>query len=198
MTSMIGNRGMSGSGRNSRQQGQQLAGYDVEQFQTYTPEMMDLWQQMHGNVGQNSYLGKLAAGDESTFNQMEAPAFRQFNELQGGLASRFSGMGTGGRKSSGFQNAATAATSNFAQDLASRRQSLQQQAIKDLHSMSSNLLGHNPYEQYYTEPKKNFGQQLLGGILPLAGMAGAGYMSGWNPAAMQAGYGAGDAAAQAF
>ena len=112
------------------------SGYKKGQLQQFTPEQMELFKSLFSQLGPDSYLSKLAGGDQSMFEEMEAPALRQFSELQGGLASRFSGMGMGGRKSSGFQNTTNQAASNFAQDLASRRQSLQQQAIKDLMGMS--------------------------------------------------------------
>lgn len=122
-------------------------GYRAGQLQQFSPEQMSLFQSLFSNASPDSFLGKLARGDQATFDQMEAPAHRQFQGQLGQLASRFSGMGTGGRKSSGFQNAATAATSNFAQDLQSRRQDLQRQAIMDLGNFSSQLLGQKPFER---------------------------------------------------
>ncbi len=113
--------------------------------QQFTPEQMQLFQQMFGNVGEGSYLSRLAGGDQSMFDEMEAPAMRQFNEMQGNMASRFSGMGMGARRSSGFQNQANQASSNFAQDLQSKRQGLQRQAIMDLMGLSGDLLGQKPY-----------------------------------------------------
>lgn len=164
------------------------SGYRYGQLAQYTPEQANLFQQMFSQVSPDSYLSKLAGGDQATFDQMEAPAMRQFSGMMGGLASRFSGMGTGARRSSGFQNEATAATSNFAQDLASRRQDLQRQAIMDLMGMSQNLLGQRPYEQFIAEKRKKeksgwggvigsalggLGGLALGGGNPAMGMAGA-------------------------
>jgi len=130
---------------------------------------------------------------------MEAPAMRQFAGLQGNLASRFSGMGMGGRKSSGFQNTANQATSDFAQQLQSRRMDLQRQAIKDLHGMGNELLGQRPYENFLTqdqEKKKPMWQQILSGALPLAG-AGVGGFFGGLPGAQLGGQ-LGAAASQGF
>jgi hypothetical protein len=152
----------------------------VGQIQQFTPEQMKLFQQMLGNVGPDSYLSKLAGGDEGIFNQIEAPAMKQFSALQGNLASRFSGGGGQGngqgalssRHSSGFQNTANTATQDFASQLQSQRQGLQQQAIKDLHGMSQNLLNQRPYEQFtYDKKKKNksFFDQILGFISPAGG-----------------------------
>lgn len=154
------------------------SGFKKGSMQQFTPEQMNLFQQMFGQVGPESYLGKLAGGDQETFNQMEAPALRQFSGLQGNLASRFSGMGggsqgraLGGRHSSGFQNTMNSAASNFAQELQSNRQNLQRQAIQDLHGMSSDLLGQRPYENFMIkkQQKKPFWQQMLGMVSPIGG-----------------------------
>ena len=56
----------------------------------YTPQQTDLFNSLFSQVGQGSYLGRLAGGDQSIFDQIEAPAKRQFGELQGDIASRFS------------------------------------------------------------------------------------------------------------
>lgn len=141
------------------------SGYKQGRLQQFTPEQMQLFQSLFSNVSPGSYLSKLAAGDEELFNQMEAPAMRQFQGLQGQLASRFSGMGQGARHSSGFQNTASAAASNFAQELQSRRQELQRQAIMDLMGLSESLLGQRPNQQFLVPKQKSFGQELLlGGI----------------------------------
>lgn len=140
------------------------SGYKRGQLQQFTPEQMDLFQSLFGHVGPGSYLSKLAAGDESLFGEMEAPALRQFSGLQGQLASRFSGMGTGARRSSGFQNTANQASSDFAQDLQSRRQELQRQAIGDLMGMSSNLLSQRPNEQFLVPKNKSFLESLFGNL----------------------------------
>ena len=135
-------------------------GYEEGRLQQFTPEQMELFKQMIGRVGPDSQLGKLAGGDEEAFSQMEAPAMRQFAGIQGGLASRFSGMGMGGRKSSGFQNTMNQAGSDFAQQLQSRRMELQRQAQQDLHGMSRDLLGQKPYENFLTEKEQPWWKQL--------------------------------------
>lgn len=141
------------------------SGYKAGQLQQFTPEQMQLFSQLFGNVGPNSYLSKLAGGDEDVFRQIEAPALRQFGQLQGDLASRFSGMGMGSRKGSGFNIAANQATSDFAQDLAARRHDLQRQAIMDLMGISESLLGQRPYQNYLVpkQQKQGFLQSLFGG-----------------------------------
>lgn len=154
-------------------------GYSKGSLQNFTPEQMNLFGQMFGQVGPDSYLSKLAGGDEATFNQMEAPALRQFSGLQGNLASRFSGMGAGGqgralgaRRSSGFQNTMNSAASNFAQELQAQRQGLMSNARKELFDMSSQLLSQKPYENILTEKPKPWWQNALSG---LAGGVGQGF-----------------------
>jgi len=161
------------------------SGYKKASIRQFTPEQMELFQSLFGHLGPDSYLSKLAGGDEETFAQMEAPALKQFQGVLGNLGSRFSGMGMGGRKSSGFQNATTSAASDFAQQLQSQRVNLQRQAIMDLLGLSHQLLGERPYENYLQKKEssssgwgKIFGAGLggLGGFLlggPGGAMAGA-------------------------
>lgn len=163
MSSMIGSRGLRGS--TGTPQANKLSGYDTGQFQNFTPEQMQLFQQLFSHVSPGSYTSRLASGDQSLFGEMEAPALRQFSGTQGNIASKFSGMGTlGGRKSSGFQNTVTQAGSDFAQDLQSRRQELQRQAIQDLMGMGNTLLGQRPHENFYTPKQKPAWQELLGSL----------------------------------
>jgi len=171
-------------------------GYEKSSLQQFTPEQMDLFRQMFSRIGPDSQLNKLAEGEEGVFDQMEAPAMRQFAGIQGGLASRFSGMGMGGRKSSGFQNTMNQAGSDFAQQLQSRRMELQRQAQQDLHGMSRDLLGQRPYENALTEKETPMWQKILRGGLPIAGAAVGGAVGG-IPGAKIGGM-AGSAASQAF
>ena len=167
MTGSMGYRGPSGSSSGQTMTGGNIIpkGYRQGQLQQFTPEQMNLFQQMFSNVGPDSYLSKLAGGDEATFNQMEAPALRQFGQLQGNMASRFGGMGgTGGRRSSGFQNTMSSATSDFAERLQSQRQQLSRQALQDMMGMSNQLLNQRPYEQFLGKKPKPFWQELLLGL----------------------------------
>lgn len=143
----------------------------IKQIPQFTPEQMELFKQLFGLVGPESYLSKLAGGDESLFNQIEAPALKQFSGLQGNLASRFSGMGLGARNSSGFTNTMNQAGADFAQQLQSQRQNLQRQAIMDLMGISNSLLGQSPYESFLE--KKQKGPSGFGGLLG-AGLGGVG------------------------
>jgi hypothetical protein len=169
-------------------------GYRAGQLQQFTPEAMQLYKQSFAHVSPDSFLGKLAAGDPRMFEQMEAPAFRQFNQLQGQMASRFSGMGgMGGRRSSGFQNEMTAAGSNFAQDLQARRMELQNQAIRDLMGMSHTLMNEKPFERFMYEKPQKQGFNWGGAAGALAGGVG-GFFLGGPMGAMsgaQMGYGVG-------
>lgn len=186
MSSMIGARGYGATGSNTgsgmtgafSSQGDKIPkGYQKGQLQQFTPEQMQLFQRMFGNLGPDSFLSKLAGGDQATFDQLEAPALQQFQGLQGQLASRFSGMGTGARRSSGFQNTANQASADFAQQLQSNRIGLQNQAIKDLHGMSTDLLGQRPYDNFLTEKPTSGWQKMLEGIL---GGAAGGFGSGFG------------------
>lgn len=132
------------------------SGYSKAQINQYTPQQTQLFEDSFSHLGPKSYLSRLASGDQSQFDEMEAPAMRQFQGLQGQLASRFSGMGMGGRKSSGFQNSANQATSDFAQDLQSKRMELRNQAIRDLMGMSNQLLNQRPYEKMLSKKDKGF------------------------------------------
>jgi len=167
MTSLTGSRGPTGGNQgNGRRTGDVVpTGFNLGQLQQFTPEQQNLFGDLFSHVGQDSYTSRLARGDQDLFNEIEAPAFRQFSGIQSGIASRFSGMGSfGARNSSGFQNTQTAAGVNFAQDLQANRQGLQRQAIKDLMGMSEMLLNQRPQERFLEEkqPKKrSFLQEFL-------------------------------------
>ena len=133
-------------------------GYRTGQLQQYTPEQLQLFGQLFPFLGEGSYLQRLAGGDESLFQEMEAPAQRQFASQLGGIANRFAG-GTGRGslgtlRSSGFQNTASAHAANFAQELAANRQNLQRQGIRDLFELSNLLLGQKPYDRFLTEKQQ--------------------------------------------
>ncbi len=141
-------------------------GYQTGSLAQFTPEQLNLFKSLFSQTGPQSFLGRLAGGDQSQFAEMEAPAFRQFGQLQGNIASRFSGMGSGARRSSGFQNAMTGASTDLAERLQSQRMGLQQQAIRDLFGMSNQLLSQRPYEQFLTEKPDSFLKQLMLGLSP--------------------------------
>ena len=179
MSALTGNRTLSSTG--SQMTGSMIPkGYKQGQLQQFTPEQMQLFQRLFSQISPDSYLSRLAGGDQESFAQMEAPAMRQFQDVLGGISSRFSGMGSGARKSSGFQNTVSTAASNFAQDLAARRHDLQRQALMDLMGISESLLSQRPYEKFLIEKqqKPSFMQQLLGAGLPAAGAIAGGIFGG--------------------
>jgi len=161
-------------------------GYRKGTLQQFTPEQMELLQHLMGQLSPDSYLSRLGQGDEELFDEMEAPALRQFGAIQSNIASRYSNSGLGARKSSGFQNEMQQSASTFAQDLAARRQGLQQQAITDLQGLGGQLLGQRPYENLLTqkpqkEPKPykpGIGDQITSGVGSFLGGVGRGLATG--------------------
>lgn len=180
MSSMYGSMGKSGpTGSTSGLKG---TGYKQATMQKFTPEQMNLFQQMFSQVSPESFTSKLAGGDQSQFDQLQAPALRQFEDLQGSIANRFSGQGMGGRHSSGFYNSQNTAASNFAQDLQSQRMGIQRQALQDLMGLSTSLLGQNPYENVLLQKQqkdpgfwKSLIANLAGGAGSAAGSLGSMY-----------------------
>ena len=204
-SSLIGSTGFGGGSST----GSKLRGLDPRmkhipghhRYQQFTPEQMNIFEQAQGQVGPQSFLSKLGSGDEEMFNQMEAPALRQFSGIMGNIASRFSGgnpFGGGGgagamsaRRSSGFQNTMGAAASDFAQQLQANRQGLQRQAIGDLMSYSNMLLGQRPYDAQVAQPSSSSGWGgLVGGLAggALGATTGNPY---WAMQGAQLGYGMG-------
>ena len=188
---------MAAYGMKGPYEGMKSGGMKVRQTPNFDPQQMSLYDEMYNTVGSDSYLSRLAGGDESLFDEMEQPALRQFGELQGGMASKFSlGGGSpqgggqlalGGRRSSGFQNSMNSAAQDFAQQLQSQRQGLQRQAIMDLSGLQNDLLNQRPYETRLEErrPKQSFWQKaapyaglVLGGIAGGPGGAMQGYQIG--------------------
>lgn len=160
-------------------------GYKQFQIQQFDPKQMEQYQQLFGQVSPDSFLGKLAGGDQSAYEEMEAPAMRQFSALQGNMASRFSGMGTGGRKSSGFQNTMNTAANEFAQDLQSKRMEHRRNAIKDLMGFSEMLMGQKPYETGLVQKQQQGGfMSAFGGAMGKAIPAAvSGFLKGGPPGA---------------
>lgn len=140
------------------------SGYKAGKMQNFTPEMMELFQGLMDQLGGGSYLSRLAGGDESLFDEMEGPAMKQFQQMQGDTASRFSGAGMGARRGSGFQNAMGQQTADFASDLYNKRSGMQMNAIKELQGMGNQLLGQKPYENFMTKKKPSFWESLMSAI----------------------------------
>ena len=140
-------------------------GYKPVSMQQFTPEQMELFKQMFSHVNPDSFLSKLASGDQGMFEQMEAPAMKQFGQLQGSIANRFSGAGLGARNSSGFNQAQNTAAADFAQQLQSNRLNLQRQALQDLMGNSQMLLGQQPFLQGLAPKQKTFWESLFGNLV---------------------------------
>lgn len=161
--------------------GESKGGYKSGQMQQFTPEQMQLFQQMFGHLGPDSFLGRLASGDQSQFEEMEAPAWSDFQSGLGQIGSRFAGMGSGSMKSSGFKNTGTAAASQFAQQLQGNRMNVRNNAIQSLMNMSNNLLQQKPYENFMMKESPGWLEQILGAIggAGLSGLSGglSGYLT---------------------
>ncbi len=173
-------RGSSGSSLRGQSSGgfkdKVPSGYSKGQLQQFTPEQMQLFSQLFSHISPDSQLSQLASGDESAFSAMEAPAWRQFQEAQGQLGSRFSQLAPGAmsaQRGSGFQNAAGQLGSDFAMQLASKRQELQRQALGDLMGISNSLLGQRPYDRFLAQKPQKF-QDQSGGSSGWGGLIGAG------------------------
>jgi hypothetical protein len=137
------------------------SGFRKGRINQYNPDQERVIGEWGDEMGPDSYLSRLAGGDEDLFNDIEAPAHRQFQEKIGQLSSRFSGMGTGGRHSSGFQNEGSAASSNFAQDLQAQRQGLTTSSDAwILQGMRDSFLGQRQYDDFLIEKGQKTTQSM--------------------------------------
>lgn len=146
-----------------------ISGYKLRNVPNFTPGQMQLFQKLLGGLsggggleGGLDFLSRLSGGDESMFEQLEAPAYSSFNKAIGQLGSRFAGFGSGALDSSAFQQATSGAASDLAQNLQSQRLGLQQGAIERLLGLSQNLLSQKPYESFLE--KKRSGWDTAGDI----------------------------------
>ncbi len=126
-------------------------GYGNYAINQYTKDQQKLFGNQFGQLQKGSYLDRLANGDEEIYNEMEAPQLKQYSGEIGKLSSYFSGMGTGGRKSSGFQNTMNQSASDFASNLQKNRSDMRNQAIKNLMGLSDQVLNQRPQERGLTE-----------------------------------------------
>lgn len=169
---------MAGWGPSGKTSGLSGTGYKQVTAPTQNANQQQLTELLHSILGGGGgggfqqglgQLSKLAGGDQEAFGQLEAPALRQFGELQGQLASRFSGMGSGARKSSGFQNASSSAAADLAERLQGQRLGIQQNALSQLLGLSESLLNRPTFESSFIQKKTPAWQQLL---TSLGGTAG--------------------------
>jgi len=171
---------------------QMIAGRELVNVPRFGPETMELYKMLLGGSQTGARKGleqltSLASGDPSQFEALEKPAIRQYQEFLGEAGSRFSGQGLGGLGSSAFQKVTSGAGASLAENLQSQRLQLQQQAIKDLLGMSSDLLRQTPSENVLVEPEpegKAWWQYALGIGLPIAGTAIGGLTGGPGGAAL--------------
>jgi hypothetical protein len=155
-------------------------GYSAGRLQQFTPEQQSLFQSLFPYVSPGSQLSQQAQGSDQGFGPFEDYAHRQFQEFSGENASRFSGLGMGARKGSGFQNSQTQGAQDFASQLAMQRQGLQRQALMDLMGISGQILGQRPEENFLIRKQQKqpgFWNRLFGAAAPIAG-AGIGGLFG--------------------
>lgn len=172
-TSLGGATGSPAGTIKSKNIGGGLRGVNVS---NWGPEQLNLFKSAFSHLGPESFTSRLASGDQSQFEQLEAPALRQFSELQGGLASRFSGMGSGARRSSGFANTSNQAAADFAQQLQSQRMGIQKQAVGDLMDMINQLLGQRQFDTAIQPKSMSFLKQLALAGTQAGGEIGRGFL----------------------
>lgn len=158
--------------------------YRQVQTPTRSPQQMQLIQQLMSALSPGltegvGRLGEMAGGGTpEMWAQLEAPAMRQFGALQGNIASRFSGMGgSGARHSSGFQNEMGGASADLAERLQSNRLGLQNQAMQQLMSLGTNLIGQDLFDTHFMPKKQSFGKEFLMSVLPSLVQGGANFGS---------------------
>lgn len=145
-------------------------GYKAVHLPTKTPEQMKLFSQLaggaQGGIGPilEQLRGLAGGGSEEMFGQLEAPALRQFQQLQGATGARFSGLGSGAQRSSAFQNAQTSGAMELAERLQSQRLGLQQGAQDRLLALVEALLGAQLGENFLVPKKQSGWQSFLGGL----------------------------------
>ena len=160
------------------------SGYNLVQTPRFSPEKSQQMAQLRGIIEPGYLKGlantaELAGGDQSQFEKLEAPALRQFGELQGGIASRFSGgqiPGGGGggagalsaRRSSGFQNTMGNAAVDLSERLQGQRLNFQQQALQQLQGLYSELT-QDPYEAMLAKKEKPWLQEFITALAPGVG-----------------------------
>lgn len=164
-----------GTGKSSGLRG---TGYKQVTTPTMSQGTMDLFNKLLGGSSEGissglSNLSKMASGDQSTFDQMEAPALRQFSGLQGNFSSKYAGgQGSSSLQNSRFQNAMGGANADFAERLSSNRMGMQQSAIEQLMHLAEHLLGTKTFESSLIPKKPSLLSQILGGIGGLGGKVG--------------------------
>lgn len=164
------------------------SGYKTGQLQRFDPARMQLFEKLIGGVQPGvttgtDFLSQMAAGSPEFFERMEAPAMRQFGQLQSGIANRFA-IGGGGQgamsnlRGSGHRNVQSGAAADLAERLQAQRMGLQMSAIDRLREMAMQLLGHEPYSRFITEKGPSGFEKAMGIGLPIAGGVAGGIFGG--------------------
>ncbi|MFQ5685097.1 MAG: hypothetical protein ACE5GV_00405 [Candidatus Scalindua sp.] len=154
-----------------------------KQFETLTPQQRGLIDQLIGGLGGPGglqqqglgALGGLLGGGQQFFEQLQAPALRQFEEQTvPGIAERFTGLGAGAQRSSAFAQGLGGAGERLAETLAGQRAGLGLQAQQTGLQGLLSLLGIAQQPQFGAafQPGR---EGALGGIL---GGIGRGVLGG--------------------
>ncbi len=153
-------------------------GYKPFSLPTMDPQSAALHDQLVKLIGPGAgssvdFLSKIAGGNEGAFQQSEAPAWNALESGMGMAGTRYSNLGMGAQRSSGFKQAMGGMVGQFGQDLQSRRMALQQQAMQSLLGMSQSLMG-TPTQSYGMAQKApSFWEQLLPSLMGGMGSAGS-------------------------
>ncbi len=126
-------------------------GYELGQLENFTPEQKQLRNQAFGYLGSNSYLARLAGGD---FGDVEGNAWKNYEQSQGMLGSRFGMQNPSFGGGSLGERYGTQALTDYGDQLRSQRSALQMKAIEDLMSHSNMLLGQKPFEKFLVPEQK--------------------------------------------
>ena len=163
-----------------------ISGYKQKQVQQFTPQQLQILEKlfsglMPGIESGTDFLSRLASGDESLFEELEAPAHRDFQKTLGDIGTRFSHLGA--QDSSYFENATAGEGAALAQNLQSQRLGLRQKAIESLIEKATSLLDQRPYTSTFEkkEKKGNPWWKALG----TAGGAATGFLLGGPAGAAQ-------------
>lgn len=209
MSSMTGSRSAYGASGSNRKE--KVGGYNIERVSKYSPELLETARRLHGKAtpGYEQAIertGRIAGGSDEDWEALEAPALRQFGQLQGSTASRFSGGSIEGasggsgalsaRHGSGFQNELTSGAVELAEKLQSKRMDYQRQATQDLRGIYNDLMEQQETTPYFQEPKQSGWKKWLGASLPIIGGITGGVLGG--PKGAEIGARAGSAAGQYF
>lgn len=156
-----------------------------DQRSTLGQTQQPLYNQLQGSANMGSfapaadYYRSLLQDNNSTYQAMQAPEMRTFNEqILPGIASQFGSLGAGALGSSGYRNATLRAGTDLAERLASMRANLRQQGAAGLTGIGQQGLGQY-FANMYTPRTPGFFENMA----PAVGTAiGAGLTGGMGAA----------------